>query len=125
MVSTIDVSDYTTPVSLPFGNFCVSFNQMRTYQRLKIQSRTGPLPGVTDIEHTTATFTKEKVVYIQNAHNSSFHYQMLNILFPSLLHYVCTKVSDIYFIVSSSQRFRTGNEGLKDSQVFKNLKSKQ
>lgn len=91
MVSTIDASDTTTPVSLPFGNFCVSFNQMRTYQRLRIQSRTGPLPGVTDIEHTTATFSKEKVVYIQNAHNSSFHYQMLNILFPSSL---CLHKSD-------------------------------
>lgn len=83
------------------------------------------MPGVTDVEHTIATFTKEKVVDIQSAHNSSVHCQMLTILFPSLLHYVCTKVSDIYFIASSSQRFRTGSKGLKDSQVFKNLKSKK
>lgn len=77
MVNNINVSDAITPVSLPFGNFCVSFNRVMTnqrqYQRLRIQWRTGSLPGVTDIEHTTATFKKEKVVDIQSAHNSSVH----------------------------------------------------
>lgn len=58
---------------------------------------------------------------------------MTNILFISFFtlslkkhckEHVCTKQPDIYLIVSSSQTFTTGNEGLKDSQVFKSLKVK-
>lgn len=121
--------------SLLFAHFCVSVNQVwiiqRQYLELRIQWRTRPLLVVIDIEHTFATFTKERVIYTQmhifRAFTTKcwiFYFLLYFIIKKHCKEHVCTEELDIYFILSSSQIFRTGNEGLKDSQVFKSVKVK-